>query len=241
MIETLLAAMTVYLAAGLLFALVFQAAGLRRVDPATAGAGWGFRLLVTPGLVALWPWLALRWRRALRGEETAGGVEAPIGPRALRTGHRRLAWALLLVVPIAGAALTLRPAPAPAGAPRLFAALAGEPPAGEVLESESRAFGDLPIALEVRRSEDGGRSVVLDVTSDLEQPALGLYLGAEAVPDGTSLPAGAIFLGAVYGPARLSFELPAAEVGSLWLYSLAHAELVARHDLATEAAAEAEG
>jgi len=36
--------------------------GLRRFD-ASAGTGpWGFRVLISPGLVALWPWLLARAR-----------------------------------------------------------------------------------------------------------------------------------------------------------------------------------
>jgi len=55
-----------YAAAGVLFAVPFLFLGIRRVDPAAHGAGWGFRILILPGLVALWPVMARRWARALR-------------------------------------------------------------------------------------------------------------------------------------------------------------------------------
>ena len=42
----------------------WQARGLRRLDAAAGAGPWGFRVLVSPGLVALWPWLL---RRAGRG------------------------------------------------------------------------------------------------------------------------------------------------------------------------------
>ena len=55
-----------YLAAGVLFALAFLSRGIGRIDPAARGARWGFRALIAPGVVALWPWLARRWRAAAR-------------------------------------------------------------------------------------------------------------------------------------------------------------------------------
>jgi hypothetical protein len=50
-----------YAGIGLLFALCFAARGVERIDPAARGASLGFRLLVLPGAVALWPLLARRW------------------------------------------------------------------------------------------------------------------------------------------------------------------------------------
>jgi hypothetical protein len=55
-----------YLAVGLLFGLVFVTVMIGRVDPAAAGSSWRFRLLVLPGVAALWPLLAMRW--TARGE-----------------------------------------------------------------------------------------------------------------------------------------------------------------------------
>lgn len=53
----------VYAGVGLIFGLWFVAAGLERIDPGARGAAWGFRLIVLPGVAALWPLLALRvWR-----------------------------------------------------------------------------------------------------------------------------------------------------------------------------------
>ena len=60
-----------YVVIGAFFAGVFVVWGVQRLDPAAQGAPWGFRLLIAPGAVALWPWLALRW---LRGEPA---VEPP--------------------------------------------------------------------------------------------------------------------------------------------------------------------
>ena len=53
---------TVYIACGLAFAPFFAWRGADRIDPAAKTAGLGFRLIILPGVVALWPVLLLRWR-----------------------------------------------------------------------------------------------------------------------------------------------------------------------------------
>ena len=67
--SVILAVMGAYLGIGLLFAIVFVAFGVERVDSAVHGSNWRFRVLILPGSAALWPMLALRWVRAAR----AGG------------------------------------------------------------------------------------------------------------------------------------------------------------------------
>ena len=52
-----------YLALGILFALAFVAVGIGRVDPVAKDSGIGFRLIIFPGAVAMWPWLLKRWIR----------------------------------------------------------------------------------------------------------------------------------------------------------------------------------
>ncbi|HMO65489.1 MAG TPA: hypothetical protein PKE47_09770 [Verrucomicrobiota bacterium] len=114
LVEAALWLAAAHAAAGLVFAVVLHAKGLGRLDPAVRGGGAVFRLLITPGLVVLWPVLLHRWRRAARGGEFAGRPDAPLRPRRLRRMHR-LAWQLLAaVIPLmAGVALAWRPAPAP--------------------------------------------------------------------------------------------------------------------------------
>ncbi|MCI0417642.1 MAG: hypothetical protein L0387_04960 [Acidobacteria bacterium] len=45
---------------GLLFGVCFVTAGVSRLDPLAKGAGLGFRLLILPGVAALWPLLLYR-------------------------------------------------------------------------------------------------------------------------------------------------------------------------------------
>ena len=70
---------TIYLGIGAVFAVAFAVAGVHRIDPMAKGAGWGFRLLITPGAALFWPLLLVRW--------AAGSLAPPVETNA----HRRLA------------------------------------------------------------------------------------------------------------------------------------------------------
>ncbi|MGH9372534.1 MAG: hypothetical protein ACRD15_13470 [Vicinamibacterales bacterium] len=61
--ELLVAAVGAYVAAGVVFAVAFVAWGVSRVDPVAREATIGFRLIILPGAIALWPLLAARWMR----------------------------------------------------------------------------------------------------------------------------------------------------------------------------------
>lgn len=50
-----------YAALGTLFAITFLTIGISRLDHEAQGAGLGFRLIISPGVIALWPLLAYRW------------------------------------------------------------------------------------------------------------------------------------------------------------------------------------
>ncbi|HEX5635379.1 MAG TPA: hypothetical protein VFX50_19185 [Gemmatimonadales bacterium] len=56
----------VYLAIGACFAAAFALRGAGIVEPAARDATWGFRLLVLPGALTLWPLLLSRWMRVAR-------------------------------------------------------------------------------------------------------------------------------------------------------------------------------
>jgi hypothetical protein len=59
--EYVLILMGVYLFCGLVFAVPFALFGVGKIDPHAAHGTWGFRLLIMPGTVLLWPLLARRW------------------------------------------------------------------------------------------------------------------------------------------------------------------------------------
>lgn len=86
-----------YLLGGLMFAIPFHWHWMRRIDPGTSQAGAGFRLLITPGVIALWPLLAVKVSRALRGGAFLGEQESPVSTRRIRTIHRRV-WIMWIVL-----------------------------------------------------------------------------------------------------------------------------------------------
>lgn len=79
--ELLVAVAAVYVVAGLAFAVPFVLRGVERIDPGAQGASWGFRLIVLPGVVALWPLLLWRWLR-----RTSPPVESNAHRDAARRG-----------------------------------------------------------------------------------------------------------------------------------------------------------
>lgn len=93
----LLQAAAAYVIVGAMFAALFHRRGLRVIDAGSREAGLGFRLIITPGIVALWPLLALRWFRLARGRAFLGEQDAPVSQLALRKTHR-LAWQLMAVL-----------------------------------------------------------------------------------------------------------------------------------------------
>lgn len=54
----------IYAVIGVLFALAFVVRGAGVIDPSAKGAPIGFRLLIFPASVLLWPLLAARWAGA---------------------------------------------------------------------------------------------------------------------------------------------------------------------------------
>lgn len=58
------AAAEAYALAGVLFALAFLPRGILRVDDRLRESPWRVRLLLMPGVAALWPLFAYRWRQA---------------------------------------------------------------------------------------------------------------------------------------------------------------------------------
>ena len=63
--SVLLSLLGVYLLCGLVFAIPFVLVGAGKIDPHAKHGSWGFRLLIIPGTMALWPLLARRWLKGV--------------------------------------------------------------------------------------------------------------------------------------------------------------------------------
>jgi hypothetical protein len=73
MVQVILFIAAAYAIVGLTVAAAFIAAGVSRVDPTARGASPWFRLVMLPGLAALWPVVIAWWVRAAgRGHGGAG-------------------------------------------------------------------------------------------------------------------------------------------------------------------------
>lgn len=58
--------LALYFLIGVPFGFAFVIKGCTVVEPAAAGSGTGFRLMILPASIGLWPYLALRWFRATK-------------------------------------------------------------------------------------------------------------------------------------------------------------------------------
>ena len=66
LIQILLLLVLGYVMVGLVVGLLFVLRGVGRVDPASAGSPFVFRLVILPGCVGLWPVVLGMWLRVRR-------------------------------------------------------------------------------------------------------------------------------------------------------------------------------
>lgn len=107
-----------YAGLGLIFAVAFHTMGLKRLDHGADGAGWGFRLIITPGVVALWPVLLVLWLKRNPSENESIQLGSSVSQRTLRAWQRFVWFALVVLVPV-GLALALAQRP-PVQAPGMI-------------------------------------------------------------------------------------------------------------------------
>ena len=230
-VTSLLSVLGAYLLTGVIAAVALHARGLREVDHATVGAPLMFRAFVTPGMIALWPVLLLKWRKVARGVEAIGGPDAPVRAMGLRQVHGLAARGLAVALPIViGAAVMVR---GPLAMSEAVASLQEPAPLAHVAIERKGAFGDLPIALRLRTDDMRSWQVELGIARDLEKAGLALYW-ADA-PNGALMPDAAVYLGNVYGPGSRRYVIDEKHIaagGTLLLYSFIDAEVIARTDIA---------
>lgn len=64
--QTLVWLLGIYVLAGIVFAPFFVLRGAARIDPSVRQSSWGFRMMIVPGVIALWPLLVLRCARGVQ-------------------------------------------------------------------------------------------------------------------------------------------------------------------------------
>jgi len=92
--QAALAILALYLVLGIVVGLFLGIAGLKRIDHAAKGAPIGFRVVIFPALVALWPFMLMKWIRAGKGA-CYPNPEKPVGFLALLAAQR---WGFVLLV-----------------------------------------------------------------------------------------------------------------------------------------------
>ena len=59
-------ALQLYIIIGVIISVLIQKKGLQQIDSSVKGAGFWFRLITFPGMVALWPIMLSNWIKALK-------------------------------------------------------------------------------------------------------------------------------------------------------------------------------
>lgn len=100
--QILLAIVGLYLLIGLGAAVLLQVRGLKKIDPTTAASPVGFRILITPGLIALWPILLVSWHRNATRPASYPDPEKPVGgPGLIGLQFRTILFLIAIVMPLA--------------------------------------------------------------------------------------------------------------------------------------------
>ncbi len=70
MIEAVLIIVLIYLLLGVLFVIPFLMKGLTKVDEGAHGGTIGFKIIIIPGVIVLWPVLLKKWMKNLKHGDT---------------------------------------------------------------------------------------------------------------------------------------------------------------------------
>jgi len=97
----------VYAGCGLIVAVLFLALWCKSFDPSATDGSWGFRVLIVPGIIALWPVIIALWPVILakvlavrRGGTAQGPAETPIRQETVRRNHGLVFIALAIIGPL---------------------------------------------------------------------------------------------------------------------------------------------
>ncbi len=144
-----------YLLVGFVVALVIHFSGaLVRIDPGVKDAGVVFRVLITPGMTALWPLMLNRKQRANKNEPNFPNPEKPVPPHRQRRLHGLAMKTLAVVLPIM-MALALMNRPDPITNPEQLTSIDTLEPLVRTVYEDGEAFNGEAIAMAVRSDRYG--------------------------------------------------------------------------------------
>lgn len=191
-LNTIFILTAVYLSLGALLLYSFHTRVLPQMNSACRNTGILFRVLISPGLVTLWPVVLLAWWRQRHARPAHGPVETPLRLTTLRRGHR--AFWFIALAPLLGLSAIV------------YGRYDGQLLRNNVSESTiirygrvaahmdgGRLFPSLPanVRLVWRRA---GYQLRFDFDDQLSVPATGLYW-APALSEDEQLPTSAVLLG----------------------------------------------
>lgn len=120
--SVLVNAAAIYAGCGLIVTVLFLALWCKRFDPSATDGSWGFRVLIVPGLIALWPVILVKVLAVRRGGSAQGPAETPVRQETLRRNHGLAFMALAIIGPLLFAVALLWRAPRLEDAPPVDAA-----------------------------------------------------------------------------------------------------------------------
>jgi hypothetical protein len=191
-----------YAAVGAAFAIPFVFLWSGLLDAGAKAGTVGFRLAILPGAIALWPIMARKTLRATRvGTPPPPDPEQPVTPAVQRLIHGVAVISLACVLSVVCTlALFSRPSQ------QLHAAGQLRPtPLPHIIPLARPMPEELPISAILRTNERQDQ-IELTVSRTLDEPVVAIFWSRSEEPGG--IPKDAIFLGSVWGPATLLFDLP---------------------------------
>lgn len=87
--DVLLLILASYLGLGLLFSIPFLIVGVGKIDPTASKGSWGFRIMILPGSIALWPLLISRWIRGINPPPEEKTAHRLLAKRSTESGKTR--------------------------------------------------------------------------------------------------------------------------------------------------------
>lgn len=202
--EILLSLIGIYAATGATVAVLLHVRGLHRIDPGVEHTSVFFRVLITPGLIALWPWMLAKWRKIASGQPAQGDPTLPVTPRRIRAIHGLTFQFLAVAIPVCLAVALL----ARREEPRVPTPISGLPqaraPLPDVESSSDQLFPGFSISVVLRRA-GGDRQIELNVREELPlaSPLLYWMPTPRTKPGATS-----VYLGALGGAGVYRFAVP---------------------------------
>ena len=90
----------IYAGCGVIVAVLFLARWCKSFDPSATDGSWGFRVLIVPGIIALWPVILGKVLTVRRGGSARGPAETPVRQETLRRNHGLAFIALAIIGPL---------------------------------------------------------------------------------------------------------------------------------------------